>query len=101
MVRDGEGTPLPLDQTNALVVSGPYRFVRNPMAIAGIGQGLAVACLFQSIPILAYSLLGALVWQVVVRPFEERDMINRFGEDYLNYRRNVTCWLPTFSKKVD
>ncbi len=46
IVRDGGGTPLPLDQTNNLVVSGPYRFVRNPMAIAGIGQGLAIATCF-------------------------------------------------------
>ena len=62
MVRDGAGTPLPLDQTNNLVVSGPYHYVRNPMAIAGIGQGVAIAIMFQSVPILIYSLLGALIW---------------------------------------
>jgi len=74
MVRDGGGTPLPLDQTNELVVSGPYRFVRNPMAIAGIGQGLAIAAMFQSVPIVAYSVLGAVIWHLVVRPIEERDL---------------------------
>jgi protein-S-isoprenylcysteine O-methyltransferase Ste14 len=100
MVRDGRGTPLPLDQTNALVVSGPYRFVRNPMAIAGIGQGLAIAAMFQSIPILVYSLLGAVVWHLVVRPVEERDMVKRFGEPYLAYRNRVTCWIPTFRRHV-
>lgn len=95
MVRDGDGTPLPLDQTNQLVVSGPYRYVRNPMAIAGIGQGLAVAILFQSVPVLAYAILGAIVWHLVVRPFEERDMANRFGESYLKYKQRVACWIPT------
>jgi protein-S-isoprenylcysteine O-methyltransferase Ste14 len=98
MVRDGRGTPLPLDQTNELVLSGPYRFVRNPMAIAGIGQGLAIAALFQSISILLYSLLGAVVWQLVVRPIEERDMVERFGEPYVSYRKRVSCWLPTFRR---
>ena len=100
MVRDGCGTPLPLDQTNELVVSGPYRFVRNPMAIAGIGQGLAVAAMFQSAPILVYSLLGAVVWHLVVRPAEERDMAERFGEPYLSYRSRVACWLPTFGRNA-
>ena len=57
MVRDGDGTPLPLDQTNKLVVRGPYRYVRNPMAIAGIVQGIAVAVAFSSIPILVLSLI--------------------------------------------
>ena len=100
MVRDGGGTPLPLDQTNNLVVSGPYCYVRNPMAIAGIGQGLAIATIFQSVPILMYSLLGAFVWHLVVRPIEERDMAERFGDSYLDYRRCVSCWIPTFRRRV-
>ena len=100
MVRDGSGTPLPLDQTNKLVVTGPYRYVRNPMAIAGIGQGIAIAIIFQSIPILIYSLLGALVWHLVVRPIEERDMVRRFGDSYLKYRQHVSCWIPTFHRSI-
>lgn len=100
MVRDGGGTPLPLDQTNNLVVSGPYCYVRNPMAIAGIGQGLAIATVFQSVPILMYSLLGAFVWHLVVRPIEEQDMAERFGDSYLDYRRCVSCWMPTFRQRV-
>ena len=100
LVRDGDGTPLPLDQTNHLVLSGPYQHVRNPMAIAGIGQGLAIAIVFQSAPILAYSLLGALIWHFAVRPFEERVMVRRFGESYLEYRRRVSCWIPTIRKRT-
>lgn len=94
MVSKGGGTPLPLDQTNRLVISGPYRYVRNPMAMAGIGQGLAIAVAFQSLPILIYCLLGAFVWHLVVRPFEERDMVQRFGEPYEEYRSKVSCWIP-------
>ncbi len=100
LVRDGSGTPIPLDQTNHLVVSGPYRYVRNPMAIAGIGQGIAVAMLFQSLPLLVYALLGAVVWQLVVRPIEERDMVRRFGEPYEIYRKRVRCWIPTLFQPV-
>lgn len=95
MVRDGAGTPLPLDQTNRLVTTGPYQFVRNPMVIAGIGQGISISILLQSIPVLVYSLLGILVWQVVVRPVEERDMLERFGDAYADYRNRVSCWIPT------
>ena len=100
MVRDGKGTPLPLDQTNELVVSGPYHFVRNPMAIAGIGQGISISIVFLSIPILVYSLLGAAVWHLVVRPIEEKDMAERFGESYREYRDRVSCWWPRFRDRV-
>jgi protein-S-isoprenylcysteine O-methyltransferase Ste14 len=96
LVRYGDGTPLPLDQANSLVTSGPYRYVCNPMAIAGIGQGLSLAAIFQSTPLLVYSCLGAVFWQLVVRPIEERDLTERFGDAYRNYRRGVGCWIPKF-----
>ena len=99
MVRYGDGTPLPLDQTNRLVTRGPYRILRNPMAVAGIGQGIAIAILFWSLPILVYSILGGIVWHLAVRPFEERDMQRRFGSAYVEYRKQVRCWIPTFRYK--
>lgn len=94
MVKIGEGTPLPLDQTQKLVTKGPYKYVRNPMAIAGIGQGLSISILFWSIHILIYTIIGAILWQFVVRPLEEKDMIERFGNDYLKYKNRVKCWIP-------
>ncbi|MEO1435393.1 MAG: isoprenylcysteine carboxylmethyltransferase family protein [Bacteroidota bacterium] len=96
MVKLGEGTPLPIDQTQKLVTKGPYQYVRNPMAIAGIGQGLAISLLFRSVPILLYALIGAVLWQFVVRPLEENDMEERFGEPYLDYKKRVKCWIPIF-----
>ncbi|PPK88501.1 protein-S-isoprenylcysteine O-methyltransferase Ste14 [Neolewinella xylanilytica] len=94
LVSRGEGTPLPLDQTNRLVVSGPYRYLRNPMAVAGVAQGVAVGMLFHSPPVIAYALLGALLWQVTVRPAEEADMRKRFGRAYEEYVRHTPCWIP-------
>lgn len=99
MVKNGLGTPLPLDQTKRLVTSGAYRYVRNPMAIAGIGQALCVGLLFTSIPILVYSILGALLWNFVVRPIEEKDMSERFGPDYDEYQKQVKCWIPSMRNK--
>jgi len=96
MVINGAGTPLPLDQTQQLVSVGPYKYVRNPMAVAGVGQGISISIIFGSIPILIYILIGAILWQLVVRPMEEKDMEQRFGKEYDQYRKNVRCWIPTF-----
>ncbi|MBK8848713.1 MAG: isoprenylcysteine carboxylmethyltransferase family protein [Saprospiraceae bacterium] len=94
LVKYGSGTPLPLDHTQKLVISGPYRHVRNPMAVAGIGQGLAVSLFSESYPVLFYVLLGAFVWHWFVRPLEEEDMYKRFGEPYDHYKKSVRCWIP-------
>lgn len=97
MSRIGKGTPLPLDHAKDLVIRGPYAYVRNPMAVSGIGQGLAVA-LFLGSPLVAlYALMGSLIWQLIFRPLEEDDLSLRFGEPYEIYKNAVKCWIPRFT----
>jgi protein-S-isoprenylcysteine O-methyltransferase Ste14 len=94
MSTRGRGTPLPLATARDLVVAGPYRFVRNPMALAGIGQGVAVGLWRGEPAVVVYALLGALVWHFVARPGEERDLQARFGDRYARYQREVPLWRP-------
>ncbi|QQS40954.1 MAG: isoprenylcysteine carboxylmethyltransferase family protein [Acidobacteriota bacterium] len=96
MSMEGGGTPLPLDHAPKLVVSGPYRYIRNPMAFSGIGQGLVVALFWGSPLVAVYALIGSLIWQLVFRPLEEEDLEKRFGEPYLEYKNSVRCWVPKF-----
>lgn len=96
MSTRGEGTPLPSATARRLVLTGPYLFVRNPMAVAGITQGVAVGLLLGSWLVVAYALAGSLVWNWGVRPQEEADLEARFGAPYREYRSAVRCWIPRF-----
>lgn len=98
MAKIGRGTPLPMDTASKLVVSGIYAYVRNPMAISGIGQGLLVGFLLGSPMVLLYALLGAFIWQVIYRQLEEDDLAIKFGADYEDYRQRVRCWIPRYNK---
>jgi len=89
----GKGTPLPTANAPNLVVTGPYRFVRNPMALAGILQGLCTGWFLGSYAVLVYALLGAVVWHVLVRPAEERELAQRFGDEYTQYKSKVPLWI--------
>lgn len=93
----GSGTPLPSQMAHHLVVRGPYAFVRNPMAIAGIVQGMAMGLLIGSWLVVVYALIGSLLWNWLIRPHEEADLIERFGDEYRDYAKRVRCWWPTFS----
>ncbi|MFD4422028.1 methyltransferase family protein [Agromyces sp. NPDC058484] len=97
MSSKGAGTPLPTAMPNRLVVAGPYRFVRNPMAIAGITQGFAVGLILSSWLVVAYAIAGSLLWNFVVRPLEEADLEARFGDEFRRYRASVRCWWPRFT----
>lgn len=94
LVRDGEGTPLPLDTARRLVIAGPYRHVRNPMAMFGFAQALGIGLWLRSPGTLVYTAAGMAIWQFLARPWEEADLERRFGEPYRRYRAAVRCWLP-------
>lgn len=94
MSRSGRGTPLPLDHASDLVITGPYSYIRNPMALSGICQGLSVAVFFGSPLVAAYAVMGSLIWQTILRPIEEADLVARFGQRFEDYRDSVRCWIP-------
>ena len=94
MVTRGRGTPVPFDAARELVVSGTYRVVRNPMVVSGIGQSIGVALLLGSPLATLLPVAGALVWNEVLRPPEERFLVERFGESYQDYHARVRCWIP-------
>ena len=87
MATRGEGTPLPTQTARRLVIKGPYRWIRNPMVVAGLVQGLCVGLLLGSRLAVVVPLAGALVWNYVIRPVEEADLETRFGESFRAYRR--------------
>jgi protein-S-isoprenylcysteine O-methyltransferase Ste14 len=95
MATHGQGTPLPSTTANRLVIAGPYRYVRNPMALAGIVQGAAIGLTLSSWLVVAYAVAGSILWNYAVRPLEERNLEERFGADFRRYRARVRCWVPT------
>lgn len=94
MARIGQGTPLPMDSARNLVIAGPYRYIRNPMAVAGTIQSLAVGVVLGSPAIFAATWVSAAMWNYGVRPAEEKDLANRFGAPFVEYRDSVRCWIP-------
>lgn len=90
----GRGTPVPFDTARELVVRGPYRYVRNPMAVSAIVQVVGVALVHGSAATSALAVAGAIVWDAAIRPDEERFLAARFGPPYETYRASVRCWLP-------
>lgn len=95
--RRGEGTPAPWDPPRRFVVTGPYRYVRNPMLLGVVVGLLGEALLFASLPILLYAALLAAVAHAWIVLREEPELEARFGETYRVYRAMVPRWLPRWA----
>lgn len=93
-MRFGAGTLSPLDETQRLVVIGPYRYVRNPMISGVLYVLLGEAAFASSLPLLLW--FGAVfAANAVYLPLvEEPGLSRRFGDDYATYKANVPRWLP-------
>jgi len=93
----GEGTPAPIEPTKTLVVSGLYRFVRNPMYVGVEAVLLGEALLFGSARLLVYATLVGVGFELFVRFYEEPALTRRFGASYREYCRAVPRWIPRLS----
>ena len=79
--------------STALVVSGPYRFTRNPMYLGMSGILLGAAILVGSItPFIVIPAFMALVQDRFIVP-EEAKLEAAFGREYADYKARVPRWL--------
>jgi len=90
----GLGTPAPVFPTRHLVVSGLYRYVRNPMYVAVVSAILGQGLLLGNMALLAYGALIWLLFHLFVTLYEEQALRASFGSEYEVYCTEVPRWIP-------
>lgn len=90
----GKGTLAPWSPTSRLVVEGPYQYVRNPMISGVLFILLGEALLSGSFFLLGWFFLFGIINHIYFILSEEPGLIERFGEDYITYMKNVPRWIP-------
>ena len=90
----GIGTPAPVAPTENLVVTGLYRYVRNPIYVAVVAIVLGQATLFGDARLLWYGAVLWLAFHLFVVAYEEPTLRETFGSEYEDYRANVPRWIP-------
>jgi len=93
----GRGTLAPFAPTETLVVSGLYRYVRNPMYVADLAAIAGQAILFRSFSLVVYGLLVGLGLHLFITRYEEPTLRRSFGSSYDAFCMNVPRWIPRFT----
>jgi len=93
---NGRGTPAPIDPPKELVVVGPYRFVRNPMYVAGIIALFGWILWSPSLPLIVAPFLFFIAAHLFVTGYEEPTLKKKFGAAYEGYCKRVPRWIPKF-----
>jgi len=90
----GIGTPAPIYPTKHLVVTGSYRFVRNPMYVALVSFILGQGLIFGDVGVLLYGLCCWLAMHLFVLIYEEPTLRRTFPADYRAFSSHVPRWIP-------
>ncbi len=87
-------------QQPGVIKESIFSVVRHPIYLSEI-------LIYLGFLMLSISLAAAVVWLVAIgvlhyiSRFEERLLLERFGEEYEQYMREVPMWIPRFWKRGD
>ncbi len=93
----GQGTPVPRVATQRLVTQGPYAYSRNPMTLGALMMYLGIGVWIESgiVVLLTVIVFSALLTFIYLH--EARELADRFGEEYLAYKKRTPFLWPRFT----
>lgn len=90
----GKGAYVEFDPPKELVVTGPYRYVRNPVVTFLLGTMLGEAIGLSSTGILLMVCVFVVLVHLQISRMEEPALRKRFGRAYDEYCAHVPRWIP-------
>lgn len=93
-LREGRGTPAPIDAPKELVAVGFYRYVRNPMYVGILAMIIGHFLWFGYWSLLVYAVAVFTAFYTFVTLYEEPTLKKRFGPAYEEYLKQVPGWIP-------
>jgi protein-S-isoprenylcysteine O-methyltransferase Ste14 len=92
----GKGTPIPIIATQKLVVKRPYTYCRNPMTLGTTAFYLGIVIWTGSLSALILALIYPVGILIYIKLIEEKELEQRFGLEYLEYKRRTPFLIPRF-----
>lgn len=95
-LKQGGGTPAPIDPPKELVAVGFYRYTRNPMYVGVLSLIVGYFLWFGYWSLLVYAAIVFLAFHTFVTYYEEPTLRKKFGAAYDDYCQRVPRWVPLF-----
>jgi len=80
-----------------LAVDGPYSVCRNPLYLGTFLLTLSIAFFLHSATFAIGLLIATPLYLSITVPWEEQQLLARFGDQYVAYRKRVPKFIPKLS----
>ena len=104
LFNEGKGGPIPHPalETTSLVIRGVYKYSRNPMMFGYIILLIGLGFIFNSLFFLFLpNLMVNLPILLYIKLKEEKGLVRRFGEAYVQYKERTAFMFPRPPKKPE
>ncbi|MFI5391120.1 MAG: methyltransferase family protein [Bacteriovoracales bacterium] len=93
LFKKNKTDPLPWMPTTKIIITGPYKYSRNPMYLSIVLIGFSISIFLSNgwIFLMMFPFLTVIDLYVVKR--EEKYLIKKFGQEYLDYQKKVRRWI--------
>jgi protein-S-isoprenylcysteine O-methyltransferase Ste14 len=85
--------------TQKLVIKGPYTYCRNPMTLGTTLFYLGVAIWLGSFSAVGLGLVYPVGISIYIKVIEEKELEERFGSEYLEYKKSTPFLLRRLRKR--
>lgn len=92
--KQARSSPAHFDMPQRLMISGVYRYLRNPMYVAQLLIIVGHLLWFGAAVLLPYLAGYAIVVYLLATRYEEPLLMRLFGRSFAHYLTNVPGWLP-------
>lgn len=94
----GDETLKPSKET--VMFSGIYQYIRHPQYLGWFSILIAIAFGINSLFLVLWSLFTSILILSIIIHFEEKDLVKRFGNAYIEYQHKTGALIPRFWKKI-
>lgn len=93
LFKKSRTTVKPQEMPSKLIVADPFRISRHPMYLGMASILLGEAIFLGSLLTFAFPLIFAILMEALFISKEEENLERAFGEEYLDYKRDVRRWI--------
>ena len=93
LFKKKQTTVKPYEMPNFFVTSGPFKLSRHPMYLGMMSILLGVAIFLGSLITFAFPIIFIMIMEKLFIPLEEKNLKNKFGNQYVDYKRRVRRWI--------
>ena len=93
------GTETVKTSVETRMYNGIYNHIRHPQMLGATPLILLICCLLNSLTLLIIFTILMIIIVPIVIYYEEKDLIIRFGDSYLKYRKETGAIIPKFQIK--